>query len=1508
MKKEKISKIRKRDGRIVAFKEEKIGNAIKKAFLATLELPEKEIKERVKKLTSEVVFLLNKKFHPRSIPAVEEIQDIVEEVLMRNGFYRTARAYIIYREQHRVIREMEALIDPISLMESYLKLTDWRVRENSNMTFSLQGLNNYISSIVSSSYWLNKVYPKEVAQAHQNGDFHLHDLQLLSAYCCGWDLRDLLLLGFKGAPGKIESRPAKHFRAALGQVVNFFYTLQGEVAGAQAFSNFDTYLSPFIRYDGLSYKEVKQALQEFVYNVNIPTRVGFQTPFTNVTLDLNPPPIIRDENVIIGGEFQKEKYKDFQKEMDIFNQAFIEVLSEGDARGRPFSFPIPTYNITKDFNWEKESLKGLWEMTSKYGLPYFANFINSELKPEDVRSMCLDKEEEILIRNSKRIQRLNISKVAEDYKEGDFDQEGWAEPKKEKNLEVLSLNPETLKLEWVKILRFLKIKNSQGIEITTEDGKKATFSLKHPMAIYTPWGIKMKWAKEIKKGDYLLSFRNGKEILSKEDQKIGNLILDEDLAKILGYFVANGNYLFENRKESSYQGQPTGLQFTFKTGDLVNLKTIKSLIKKVFGKEEKEKRDPRFNTYNLYIYDTKISQKLFKAGFKKYGRLPQILFNSPPSVIKSFLNFYFKGDGDEKRKEIHLNDLELSRDLVLLFNLVGQPLIYRLKKKSQRIYLFQTKPKIKKNGQINNPILTERVPGWRAISTYKVPGLVKSRMVGFNTLEKYKESDIYLTRVKEIKIKNYRNPREFYDLELEKNHLFLHSLGQISFNCCRLRLDVRELRNKGGGFFAANPKTGSIGVVTINLPRIGYLSKDEKDYFKRLERLMEIAKISLEVKRKYIEKFTEAGLYPYCRFYLSDIKKAFGGYWKNHFSTIGIIGMNESCLNFLKKPIYHPQASRFTLKVLDFMREKLMDFQVETNNIYNLEATPAEGVSYRLPALDKAKYPKIITANEEAYKKGATPYYTNSTHLPVYYTSDLFEALKLQDKFQVKYTGGCIEQNAEVITNLGIMKIEDIVKNFKNLNGLEVISYNEKTGKTEWKPIEKAVYVDVQKTNKIKLEFEKNIEIITSDWHPFLVLEKVKINDNCPFCQQKIKNIKAWATHLKNNPFCSQQYKQMEKYKIGEKRADQLKVSDKILQVTNPTKIGVSGDKDLAWLTGFYLADGSCSQWIDNRGGNKLQKYTIRFKDETKETLEKALKILNKKFKTKILKLQKDKRSKNLILATSSEKVSSYFKQFGLGWEKGYTTCFSPELKSFDYQTSIALLSGIIDGDGYLNKQSDCEIYTTSYPLAKDIEALLYQLGINPWLSQKISKRQNETILYRLTISKNELIKIKDELEKYLVNPSKLRQLKNLPSSQRRRNPGVRVKSVSKINLTDDLFCDLMVKDNHNYLAGKGGFVFIHNTVLHGFLAEKLPNPEGTKKLVKKIAENFHLPYYTLTPTYSICPIHGYLPGEHQRCPKCKNGQECEVYSRVVGYFRPVSQWHEAKKSEFKDRLEYKIS
>jgi ribonucleoside-triphosphate reductase len=595
--------IRKRSGEVSPYRKRNVQLAIENALRAS------DSDENAQEIANQVEAALYMNFFKQgTIPTIEQIQDFIEETLVLRGLTAAARSFILYREKRNEAREVDRIFSGIDqLVGDYIGKDDWRVNENSNMNYSLQGLNFYLSSSITARYWLSKIYTPAIKEHHDNGDMHLHDLGILGPYCVGWDLTELLRHGFRGARGKIESAPPSHLRSALGQVVNFFYTLQGEAAGAQAFSNFDTLLAPFIRYDGLSYDQVKQCLQEFLFNVNIPTRVGFQTPFTNVTLDLEVPSILADERAVVGGEERDLTYSEFQEEMNLFNAAFAELMMEGDEKGRIFTFPIPTYNLTSDFDWETDELRPLWEMTGKYGIPYFSNFVNSDMSPDDARSMC-----------------------------------------------------------------------------------------------------------------------------------------------------------------------------------------------------------------------------------------------------------------------------------------------------------------------------------------------------------------------------------------------------------CRLRLDNRELRKRGGGLFGSNPLTGSIGVVTVNMPRIGYLASSQEEFYTRLGGVMESARESLELKREVIEELTEKGLYPYTRYYLRDIREEQGSYWANHFSTVGMIGMNEACHNFLGRGITTPEGKAWSLDVLDFMRERLSEFQNETGHLYNLEASPAEGASYRLAKRDRERFP-------DCYAMGlSNPYYTNSVHLPVNQRMDVFELLQHQDELQQKFTGGTV--------------------------------------------------------------------------------------------------------------------------------------------------------------------------------------------------------------------------------------------------------------------------------------------------------------------------------------------------------------------------------------------------------------------------------------------------------------------------------------------------------------------
>ena len=592
----------KRDGKIVDFNIQKISHAIRLAFEACQrEFNQDTIDFLALKVTSD----FEPKIRDGKI-SVEDIQDSVETVLIRADYDDVAKAYILYRRNREKLRNIgTAMLNYKEIVDNYLHINDWRVKENSTVTYSVGGLILSNSGAITANYWLSEIYDKEIADAHRHADMHIHDLSMLTGYCAGWSLKQLIQEGLGGIPGKITSSPASHLSTLCNQMVNFLGIMQNEWAGAQAFSSFDTYLAPFVKVDNLTYKEVKQCIQSFVYGVNTPSRWGTQAPFSNITLDWTVPADLAELNCIVGGKEVDFKYKDCKKEMDMVNKAFIEIMIEGDANGRGFQYPIPTYSITRDFDWsDTENNRLLFEMTAKYGTPYFSNYINSDMEPSDVRSMC-----------------------------------------------------------------------------------------------------------------------------------------------------------------------------------------------------------------------------------------------------------------------------------------------------------------------------------------------------------------------------------------------------------CRLRLDLRELRKKSGGYFGSGESTGSVGVVTINMPRIAYLAADEKDFYARLDHLMDVAARSLKVKRTVITKLLDNGLYPYTKKYL--------GTFANHFSTIGLVGMNEACLNakWLREDLTQAEAQQFTKDVLNHMRERLSDYQEEYGDLYNLEATPAESTSYRLAKHDVAQFPDIITA---AKSPDDTPYYTNSSHLPVGYTDDIFSALDIQDELQTLYTSGTV--------------------------------------------------------------------------------------------------------------------------------------------------------------------------------------------------------------------------------------------------------------------------------------------------------------------------------------------------------------------------------------------------------------------------------------------------------------------------------------------------------------------
>ncbi len=1268
-----LKEVRKRTGEIVPFEKKKIEEAIYKALTAT----DEGGKTLSRELSNRVIRILNRRFKKGEIPSVEEIQDIVEEVLILENLIETSKAYILYREQRRKLRESRIVSEEaVSLVDEYLNEKDWQVKENSNMAFSLQGLNHYVSAYVAKKYWLRKIYPKEVKEAVERGDFHIHNLDILATYCCGWDLYDLLAKGFGGVFGKIQSKPPKHFGSALGQVVNFFYTLQGEGAGAQAFSNFDTLLSPFIRYDNLTLKEVKQSLQEFLFNCNVPTRVGFQcisqdteiltpsgwknyqevkkgdtittfnlktkalenkkvsyvfkkryqgimyslcnriqnqlispkhrvvrrkfyaeeyslepieevmklkspfivpiagenikpdaklsdeqirlmawiisegtiekkskyrssyrvsiyqskaknrknykqivdllkyfkfkyleyktaalgddvcrirlnaesskiihqwfgskenvhfipeiltnlsqrqsrlfletylrgdgseeckisttemnlldglqriiinagygftvlerkptigkkniyvlriikhsetyiqkikkinykgviwsvhtenetviarrqgkvfitgnTPFENITLDLKVPNHFRDLPVIIGGQPQKETYKDFQKEMDILNQALCEVYTDGDASGRVFTFPIPTYNITKDFDWRDPNYDGIWKMTAKYGLAYFSNYINSDMTPEDARSMCcrlrLDNRE--LYKRGGGLFGANPLTGCYDEKTEVLTKNGWKFFRDlNKNDELFTLTEDN-RIELHKPIKVFQYDYEGEMYHFQTRSLDLFVTPNHRMVVDQVISEKRKFV-EAKNFDFN-NHRIPKQSLWEGEEKEWFILPPIEFTK----YGRQGRTLYQVVRNALKIKMDYWLKFFgiwLAEGCIDNEKIAKRHgYRVIITQVNKQNRE-------------EIKEVLDKLPFHYY-----IERDSHFIICNKQLWSYLKQFGNRYVKFIPPEIKELNkRQLKILFD-----------------WLVKGDGHIRKTtGQINYWTTSKKL----ANDLQEI--ILKLGWLGTLTEQKNKVSKIKGREIKASTLYNIGVQKALHYRLRPSNLRKVYYKGKVY--CCEVLNHTLFVRRNGKVSWCGN----SIGVVTINLPRLAYLSKTKKEFFQQLTHIMGLAKTSLEVKRKVLEDWTEKGLYPYAKYYLANVKKMRGSYWGNHFSTIGLIGMNEALLNFLGIDIGNKKGVAFASEVLDFMRENLVKYQEETGNLYNLEATPAEGTSYRLALKDKQDFPDIITAGEKE------PYYTNSTQLPVNYTDDLFEALKLQDELQTKYSGGTV--------------------------------------------------------------------------------------------------------------------------------------------------------------------------------------------------------------------------------------------------------------------------------------------------------------------------------------------------------------------------------------------------------------------------------------------------------------------------------------------------------------------
>jgi ribonucleoside-triphosphate reductase len=1189
-----------------------------------------------------------------------------------------------------------------------------------------------------------------------------------------------------------------------------------------------------------------------------------QTPFTNLTFDWVCPEDLRDQMPYIGGDLMPFSYGDLQAEMDMINRAFIELMTEGDAKGRIFTFPLPTYNITDDFPWDSPNVDLLFEMTAKYGLPYFQAFIRSDLKPNMVRSMCLFPEETILFKENEQIIKTTIGTLFSEYKDTQLDDEWW---QCKSNVSALSLNPESGKLEWVKVNKLLRTTDNRLVNIRSKDGKLMRLSAHHLVAVLTREGIETKKAFDIKTDDFILVIKDASRVLNPES------VTDDDieLAWFIGLFIADGNYLYDTRYK---QKKLKGVQISFNLQDKELIEKCKCFVKKRLNYEMKFILDKRYeNSLYGYINNRKFAEFLcVEKGVQKYETLPSWLWNVGVPVILSFIDGFFSGDGYKAGKEIHINDEKLAKELNLLLQMVGISTTYRVRKDSQVIRIQHTLGRSSKGNQVHRDKLHDLVPQFlldkRFVRNDNGKTLYQSygvRTVGLSTIDRWdltneklewlRNSDFAAMPVASVNIESLIHQQEFYDIELEKNHYFVHSDGNISHNCCRLQLDLRELLKRGNGLFGSAEQTGSLGVVTINCARLGYQYKgDEAGLHQRLDTLLELGKDSLEVKREVIQHYMDNGLFPFTKRYLGTLR--------NHFSTLGVNGINEMIRNFTddQHDITTSNGQALAIRLLDHIRARMVEFQEETGHMYNLEATPAEGTTYRFAKEDKKRYPDILQAGTPD-----KPYYTNSSQLPVGFTDDPFEALELQDELQTKYTGGCIEKGSKVITDKGAIKIEEIVNNFKSLSPISALSHNPKTGQSEWDLITEAVTIDVAKHQKITVVAERGVKITTSDWHPFFVMEKFTFSYQCPLCNKPVKNENALAAHLMHNPVCRENYHKRAKYQVVEKRADELKKGDYILQNAQdmlPEKSQLNSE--LAYLIGFFIGDGSISEVKDNREGNNLT--SVRFFSDVKPTLEKIAHILNRCFDCHVKPLENDKHQRFMIETTA---VTDLLFQYHLITGKNaYKTAIPAEVKRYlSKENFYSFLAGLIDSDGHIDKRDGkIEYSTVSEQLADDIVEMCTIAGVLISKHGKISNRNHEVDNYRVVISASQATLLKERLP---LQRSKAFIKDVLSNRTRRQLPIVRVTSTSKADVQDNDFYDLTTEHNHNYLAGNNSFVFVHNTVLHLYMNERISGAQACKTLVRKVLERYRLPYITVTPTFSICPVHGYLAGEHEFCPLC---------------------------------------
>ena len=929
--------VKKRNGDLEMFELSKIKSAITRTFEACGRNYQDSI---VETLAIKSVANAEKKIKD-DVLSVEDIQDSVESILMGYGYEDVSKAYILYRKQHEKARNAkDTVLDYKKTIEGYTNASDWRVKENSSIEYSLGGLILSNSGAMTANYWLSEIYDDEIANAHKNCDIHIHDLSMLSGYCAGWSLKTLIKEGFNGVAKKISSRPAKHLSTICNQMVNFLGTMSLEWAGAQAFNSVDTLLSPFVKAEGLSYKEVKQNIQSLVYGLNISSRWGSQPVFSNFTFDWTVPDDLAELNCIVGGEELDFKYKDCKREMDMINRAFLEVMIDGDADGKSFSYPIPTYSITKEFDWDEsvQNNKLLFEMTAKYGTPYFSNYVNSDLDPSSIRSMCpLRSDEKVLVRDdySGEFHTSEIGNLFDSRSCSEYD---------------IILNGD---IKRAKINRF---DNLTFYKVTTINGYEFMLSGNHLNLVL---GSDIKRTDELTTNDYL-PFNT---------TTIDGTGLTYDDGFMVGAFLGDGSLkddyciIYSLNRESKADVLSKVIDIaTNKFGAKVKLYDVTSGVG--------DNGCVNVSIISRYLRGL-ISEYVSGKALDKELNVKCI--TRSVDFRKGIVDGYLKTDGGN-RNRIYTSSKKAVDSVSTLFASLGTPCRITVDNRDSSTTLS------------DNPIYT--------IRPYSVGSQASCRK------DVYVKKDGYMWfKIKSIEKDTSKHSVGYcFEVLDDEAPYFMLPCGMVTHNC-RLRLDLRELRRKNGGYFGSGDNTGSINVVTINMPRLAYRSKTEEDFYKELSHIMDIAARCCKMKRMALEQYMEQGLYPYTKRYLKS--------FNDHFSTLGVIGMNEACLNacWIKDTIASEKGKKFSVDVLDFMLNRLPDYQEKYGDMYNLEAVPGEGLTRRFANHDKKDFPDIVTAGD---KTDGSPYYTNSSHLPVDYTDDIFEALDHQDDLQTKYTSGTV--------------------------------------------------------------------------------------------------------------------------------------------------------------------------------------------------------------------------------------------------------------------------------------------------------------------------------------------------------------------------------------------------------------------------------------------------------------------------------------------------------------------